>query len=197
MLFPCLDAHNLPQFPEEQSVEDDVHEHIVALVQLVHQLAQTADGEGCFPLFAADFLFNAFQQAALHGAGFHKPEQPGIRSENLQFLAGIRRKTGKKEIDEAIRKVGLDPEAKKHVGKYSLGMRQRLGIAQAIMEEPSLLILDEPMNGLDNQGVQEMRQLFLKLKDEGKTILLASHNREDIAALCDTTVEIDRGKIVG
>lgn len=101
-----------------------------------------------------------------------------------------------KEIDEAIRKVGLDPEAKKHVGKYSLGMRQRLGIAQAIMEEPSLLILDEPMNGLDNQGVQEMRQLFLKLKDEGKTILLASHNREDIAALCDTTVEIDRGKIV-
>lgn len=121
---------------------------------------------------------------------------PGYSArQNLQFLAGIRRKIGKKEIDEAIRKVGLDPEAKKHVGKYSLGMRQRLGIAQAIMEEPSLLILDEPMNGLDNQGVQEMRQLFLKLKEEGKTILLASHNREDIAALCDTTVEIDRGKI--
>lgn len=122
---------------------------------------------------------------------------PGYSArQNLQFLAGIRGEIGKKEIDEAIRKVGLDPEAKKHVGKYSLGMRQRLGIAQAIMEEPSLLILDEPMNGLDNQGVQEMRQLFLKLKDEGKTILLASHNREDIAALCDTTVEIDRGKIV-
>lgn len=122
---------------------------------------------------------------------------PGYSArQNLQFLAGIRGKIGKKEIDEAIRKVGLDPEAKKHVGKYSLGMRQRLGIAQAIMEDPSLLILDEPMNGLDNQGVQEMRQLFLKLKDEGKTILLASHNREDIAALCDITVEIDRGKIV-
>lgn len=122
---------------------------------------------------------------------------PGYSArQNLQFLAGIRGKIGKKEIDEAIRKVGLAPEAKKHVGKYSLGMRQRLGIAQAIMEDPSLLILDEPMNGLDNQGVQEMRQLFLKLKDEGKTILLASHNREDIAALCDTTVEIDRGKIV-
>lgn len=121
---------------------------------------------------------------------------PGYSArQNLQFLAGIRRKIGEKEIDEAIRKVGLDPEAKKHVGKYSLGMRQRLGIAQTIMEEPSLLILDEPMNGLDNQGVQEMRQLFLKLKEEGKTILLASHNREDIAALCDTTVEIDRGKI--
>ena len=92
---------------------------------------------------------------------------PGYSArQNLQFLAGIRRKIGKKEIDEAIRKVGLDPEAKKHVGKYSLGMRQRLGIAQTIMEEPSLLILDEPMNGLDNQGVQEMRQLFLKLKEE-------------------------------
>ena len=114
---------------------------------------------------------------------------------NLQFLAGIRGTIGKQEIWDAIRKVGLDPESKKHVGKYSLGMRQRLGIAQAIMEDPSLLILDEPMNGLDNQGVQEMRQLFLHLKEEGKTILLASHNREDIAALCDTTVEIDRGKI--
>ena len=118
---------------------------------------------------------------------------PGYSArQNLQFLAGIRRKIGKKEIDAAIRKVGLDPEAKKHVGKYSLGMRQR----SSVHPEPSLLILDEPMNGLDNQGVQEMRQLFLKLKDEGKTILLASHNREDIAALCDTTVEIDRGKIV-
>ena len=116
---------------------------------------------------------------------------------NLKFLAGINKKIGREQIREAISFVGLDPDSKKHVGRYSLGMRQRLGLAQAIMEEPSLLILDEPMNGLDNQGVQEMRQLFLKLKDEGKTILLASHNREDIAALCDTTVEIDRGKIVG
>ena len=70
-----------------------------------------------------------------------------------------------------------------------------MGLAQALVHDPEILILDEPMNGLDNQGVQEMRQLFLKLKEEGKTILLASHNREDIAALCDTTVEIDRGKI--
>ena len=130
------------------------------------------------------------------GKEIEAPESIGAIIETPGFLPGYR-KIGKKEIDAAIRKVGLDPEAKKHVGKYSLGMRQRLGIAQAIMEEPSLLILDEPMNGLDNQGVQEMRQLFLKLKDEGKTILLASHNREDIAALCDTTVEIDRGKIVG
>ena len=123
------------------------------------------------------------------------PNMTGVK--NLEILASLNKKIGLREIAAAIRRVGLDPLMKKPVGKYSLGMRQRLGIAQAIMEEPSLLILDEPMNGLDNQGVQEMRQLFLKLKDEGKTILLASHNREDIAALCDTTVEIDRGKIVG
>ena len=79
--------------------------------------------------------------------------------------------------------------------KMSIGQQQMLMIAKALSSNPSVLILDEPMNGLDNQGVQEMRQLFLKLKEEGKTILLASHNREDIAALCDTTVEIDRGKI--
>ena len=124
---------------------------------------------------------------------------PGYSArQNLQFLAGIRRKIGLPSddgIDELLRLVGLGDTGKKRARNFSLGMRQRLGIAQAIMEEPSLLILDEPMNGLDNQGVQEMRQLFLKLKEEGKTILLASHNREDIAALCDTTVEIDRGKI--
>ena len=132
--------------------------------------------------------------AIIENPGF-LPEYSGFK--NLKFLAMIHHKISSEEIRDAMRIVGLDPDSKKHVGKYSLGMRQRLGIAQAIMEEPSLLILDEPMNGLDNQGVQEMRQLFLKLKDEGKTILLASHNREDIAALCDTTVEIDRGKIVG
>ena len=83
--------------------------------------------------------------------------------------------------------------SRKHVGKYSLGMRQRLGIAQAIMEDPEILILDEPMNGLDNAGVQDIRALLLELKAQGKTILLASHNHEDIAALCDTVHEMDGG----
>ena len=92
-----------------------------------------------------------------------------------------------------LKTVGLDPESRKHVGKYSLGMRQRLGIAQAIMEDPEILILDEPMNGLDNAGVQDIRALLLKLKEQGKTILLASHNHEDIAALCDTVHEMDGG----
>ena len=101
------------------------------------------------------------------------------------------------KVNAIIERTGLEPEIQKKIGQLSKGYRQRVGLAQALVHDPEILILDEPMNGLDNQGVQEMRQLFLKLKEEGKTILLASHNREDIAALCDTTVEIDRGKIVG
>ena len=89
--------------------------------------------------------------------------------------------------------VGLDAGSRKSVGKYSLGMRQRLGIAQAIMEKPKLLILDEPMNGLDNHGVEEIRSLLLALRREGTGILLASHNPLDIASLCDNVYEMDAG----
>ncbi len=112
---------------------------------------------------------------------------------NLKLLAVIRNKIGETRIKDCIKRVGLDPESKKPVGKYSLGMRQRLGIAQAIMEDPSFLILDEPMNGLDKHGVEDVRNLLLALKDEGKTILIASHNSEDIVALCDTVCEMDAG----
>ena len=112
---------------------------------------------------------------------------------NLSLLAGIRRKIGKAEILDTLRRVGLDPESKKHVGKYSLGMRQRLGIAQAIMENPDILLLDEPMNGLDNRGVEDIRKLLLDLKAEGKTIVIASHSMEDIHFLCDTVHEMDAG----
>ena len=120
---------------------------------------------------------------------------PGYSArQNLQFLAGIRRKIGKKEIDAAIRKVGLDPEAKKHVGKYSLGMRQRLGIAQAIMENPNLIILDEPMNGLDKKGIEDVKELLLKLKGDGKTILMASHYAEDME-ICDEVFQMEDGKL--
>ena len=108
----------------------------------------------------------------------------------------LKLETGKITVDQvrdAIRLVGLDPDDKKRVGKYSLGMRQRLGIAQAIMENPSLIILDEPMNGLDKEGVEDMRILFAKLRDEGKTILLASHAAEDIDILCDSVYELDNG----
>ena len=112
---------------------------------------------------------------------------------NLQLLASLKRKIGDREIRETIKKAGLDPDLKKHVAKYSLGMRQRLGIAQAIMEDPSLLVLDEPFNGLDKQGVKDMRGLIKGLRNKGKTILLASHNAADIEELCDTVCEMDAG----
>lgn len=112
---------------------------------------------------------------------------------NLKFLAAIKNKIGKNEIKNAIKSVGLNPDDKKHVGKFSLGMRQRLGLAQAIMENPDLLILDEPMNGLDKDGVKDMRQYLLELKEQGKTILIASHSSEDIDVLCDTVCEMDKG----
>lgn len=114
---------------------------------------------------------------------------------NLKFLAAINGKIGKEEIRNAIKSVGLNPDDKKKVGKYSLGMRQRLGLAQAIMEGPDLLILDEPMNGLDKDGVKDMRQYLLDLKAKGKTILIASHSAEDINVLCDTVHEMDKGEI--
>lgn len=119
------------------------------------------------------------------------PNITGVK--NLEILASLNKKIGLVDIAESIRRVGLDPQSKTPVGKYSLGMRQRLGIAQAIMENPSLLILDEPMNGLDKHGVAEMRKLIKGLKNEGKTILLASHNQGDIDELCDTVCEMDAG----
>lgn len=122
------------------------------------------------------------------------PNYSGFK--NLKFLANINRKIGDQDIKAFIKKVGLDPEEKKHVGKYSLGMRQRLGIAQAIMEDPDILIFDEPMNGLDNEGVKDIRKLFLELKENGKTLLIASHNAEDIHVLCDTVHEMDKGQLI-
>lgn len=126
-------------------------------------------------------------------------ENPGFLSrytgyKNLEYLASIRKWIGREQIRESMERVGLDPDSRKKVGKYSLGMRQRLGIAQAIMENPDILILDEPMNGLDNQGVKDVRSILLECKREGKTIILASHNKEDIDALCDTVYEMDHGR---
>ena len=112
---------------------------------------------------------------------------------NLDFLYRIRNKKNRQHLYEVMRKVGLDPLSKKRVRNYSLGMRQRLAIAQAIMEEQPILILDEPMNGLDKRGVSEMRDFFKELKNQGKTILMASHNKEDIDVLCDRVYEMDAG----
>ena len=114
---------------------------------------------------------------------------------NLQILASLNRKIMSGEIDEVLTKVGLDPHLKKSVQKYSLGMRQRLGIAQAIMEDPDIMILDEPFNGLDKRGVADIRSLLKGLKTQNKTIILASHNGQDIDELCDTVCEMDAGEL--
>ncbi len=113
--------------------------------------------------------------------------------QNLKILASLQRKANDYTIRAVLEQVGLDPDMKKPVGKYSLGMRQRLGFAQALMEDPSLLILDEPFNGLDKYGVVHIRNVIKGLREEGKTIILASHNQIDIDELCDTVCEMDAG----
>lgn len=114
---------------------------------------------------------------------------------NLKYLARLRNTITDEQIRHTITMVGLDPSSRKHVGKYSLGMRQRLGIAQAIMEDPDILLLDEPMNGLDSQGVHSVKDILNKLRADKKTILLASHNSEDIDELCDIVYKMDGGKL--
>jgi len=126
-------------------------------------------------------------------------ETPGFLSQynayqNLLYLANINNKISNEDVKESIRMVGLDPGSNKKVGKFSLGMRQRLGIAQAIMENPNLIILDEPMNGLDKKGIEDVKELLLKLKGDGKTILMASHYAEDME-ICDEVFQMEDGKL--
>ena len=128
-------------------------------------------------------------------------EEPAFLKEysgkrNLEFLYSIRNKLNSEAISKAMRLVGLDENSKKKVKNYSLGMKQRLAIAQAIMENPKILLLDEPMNGLDKNGIQEIRELLLNLKKQDKTIVLVSHNQEDIRVLCDELYEIENGMLV-
>lgn len=115
--------------------------------------------------------------------------------DNLRILAGINHQAGDDRVKEVLEQFGLDWRSRKRVGKYSMGMRQRLGLAQAIMENPDVLILDEPMNGLDVHWIEITRNLLLEMKIQGKTILLASHNREDIDFLCDHIIQLEGGKM--
>ena len=127
--------------------------------------------------------------AVLDGAGF----LPNLSSfDNLKLLASIRNKISDSDIKSALNKVGLDPNDKKKYKKYSLGMKQKLALAQAIMENPELLILDEPFNGLDSYSVKDIREI---LKKKNKIILISSHIKEDIDILCDEVYELDRGNI--
>ena len=116
--------------------------------------------------------------------------------QNLADIAAMRGNLSKTQIKEVLEMVGLGNVGRKHVSKFSIGMRQRLAIAQAVMESPKLLILDEPMNGMDEKGVEEMRRLILARKAAGTTIILSSHNIEDIRILCDQVYRIDAGVVM-
>lgn len=115
--------------------------------------------------------------------------------QNLRYLAGIRGVIGDQEIRDAMKKVGLDPEDRTKVEHYSLGMKQKLGLAQAIMEGQDILVLDEPFNALDYKTYNDVKEIIRTLHAEGKTILMTSHNYEDIETLCDEIYAIEDGQL--
>ena len=128
-------------------------------------------------------------------------ETPGFLREysgakNLRFLASLTGRGSEARVRAAMEAVGLDPGLKKRVAAYSLGMRQRLGLAQAMLEDPDILILDEPMNGLDHEAIAKLRSLLRRLADEGKTVVLASHYQEDLQALCRRVYRMDAGRLI-
>lgn len=125
----------------------------------------------------------------LDNAGF-LPNETGLK--NLLIIAGILKKATREDVESTMRLVGLDPSSKVKVGKYSLGMKQRLAIAQALMESPTLLILDEPFNGIDQNTVKEFRNLLVNLnKEKGITVIMTSHHQVDITGLCRNIYQID------
>ncbi len=138
----------------------------------------------------SDIQFYDNLGAVLDGSGF-LPNLSGF--ENLKLLASIKNRISDLDINNALSRVGLDPNDKKKFKKYSLGMKQKLSIAQAIMENPEILILDEPFNGLDSYSVNDIREMLIQYKKEGKTILISSHIKEDIELLCDEVYELDKG----
>lgn len=128
----------------------------------------------------------------IENAGLY-PELTGL--DNLKLLAKLNRKIGETEIREAIKKVGLDADDKRTFRKYSLGMKQRIVFAQAIMEKPDILLLDEPTNALDEKGIHSIRQIIYEEKQRGALILIASHNKEDIQILSDEIYYVENGTV--
>lgn len=148
----------------------------------------TLDGK----IIGKDLDFPPSMGTLIENPGF-LPSYTGMK--NLYYLAKINNKIDKKGILKAMDKVNISYAADRKVGEYSLGMRQRLGITQAIMENPDIILLDEPMNGLDKDGIVEIRNLLLDLKNQGKLIMLASHTQEDIKILCDCVYRVENFKV--
>ena len=116
--------------------------------------------------------------------------------DNMQSLASIRKKTGKEEIKSLLEKVGLNPDEKKRVKKYSLGMRQKLGIAMALLDNPDIVILDEPFNALDKKSVLNVKDIILSLKSDNRLVILSSHDGKLLEEVTDKIYEIEEGKII-
>lgn len=128
----------------------------------------------------------------LENPGF-LPNYSGFK--NLKYLAEINNKIGDEDIKNILKEVGLDPEEKKSFRKYSLGMKQKLGIAQAVMENPEVIILDEPTNALDEESVKKINSMIAKFKNDNKLVLISNHNREELEMICDEIYSIENGKI--
>ena len=131
--------------------------------------------------------------AALIERPNYLPELTGF--ENLKMLASINKKIDDTEILNTLKKVNLLDEKDKKFKKYSLGMKQKLGIAQVLMENPDIMILDEPFNGLEEESANKIRKILLEEKEKGKLIIIATHIKEDIDELCHVIFHIDKGKI--
>ena len=116
-------------------------------------------------------------------------------TENLKMLASIQKRASEEDIRDSLIRVGLDPNDKRPVKKYSLGMRQRLAVAQGIMEKPDLIVFDEPTNALDEEAIGLVRNILVTEKERGAIVLIASHNKDDIKQLADVTYQMDSGKI--
>ncbi|CAH0296056.1 putative ABC transporter ATP-binding protein YxlF [Peribacillus sp. Bi96] len=141
-----------------------------------------------------------FSKTYIENAGIIIEQPPFINyltgMENLSILANIQKKITNEDIHQSLYKVGLADAKDKKVKEYSLGMKQRLRIAQAIMENPNILVLDEPFNGLDKKSIIEIQELLLDYKTNGVTILLTSHDDRQINYLCDRVYELNGGELV-
>ncbi len=159
-----------------------------AICGIIHPTQGTVTVDG--KLLGTDSTFPDSLGLMIENVGFWK-NYTGF--ENLKILAAIRKRIEDRDIRAALSRVGLNPDDKRIYGKYSLGMKQRLGIAQAIMEKPRLLVLDEPTNALDYDGIKQIRSLILEEKARGATVLMSSHNPEDLIQVCDVLFQVSQG----
>jgi ABC-2 type transport system ATP-binding protein len=206
----CIELRNISKKLDENQILEDISLKLDAgkiygiigkngsgktmLFRVIAGLMQATSGN--IYINEKEYIYNTKYPLSMgiiiENAGMYK-EFTG--KQNLRFLASINKKIGEKEIDQAIKKVGLDPGDKRILKKYSLGMRQRIIFAQAIMEKPDVLLLDEPTNALDKDGLELIRKLILEEKNRGTIICIASHNEEDISMLCDEIYKMEFGKI--